>query len=149
MSFLSKPSRTRKTFSKTEDFLLIKAIQIYGDFSWKDISRLIPGRTPRQCRERWTNYLNPDVLKKEWEKEEDDLLISLINKNGKKWSNFLEFFPGQSYSNIKNRWYSFLQNIYISNNNEKNENSSPEIDLNSSSFNIEWNYDPIEINIDC
>jgi len=40
---------------------------------WNEISEKLPGRTDVQCRARWKNHLQPDLVKGPWTKEEDDL----------------------------------------------------------------------------
>jgi len=34
-------------------------------------------RTPRQCRERWINAINPSVSHEKWKLQEDHLILSL------------------------------------------------------------------------
>jgi hypothetical protein len=43
-------------------------------------------RTPKQCRERWLNHLDPKKSKDEWELKEDYILISHVRSKGKKWA---------------------------------------------------------------
>jgi len=102
--------RTRRIFSERDDFLLMIAVRCHPHSSWVQISSFVPGRTARQCRERWVNYLAPDVCQLPWSAEEDQQLLEFIEKNGKKWSQMLPLFPSRSYSNVKNRWYSVLKN---------------------------------------
>lgn len=42
---------------------------------WSLIADKIPGRIGKQCRERWSNHLDPSLMKGEWTKEEDIALI--------------------------------------------------------------------------
>ena len=109
---LKNSTRTRKMFSKIEDSILTYTINQFPDISWVEIAKFIPGRSPRQCRERWINYLSPSLNQEQWSKEEDNLLLELVKKNGKKWSLLTEYFPSRSYSNIKNRWYSTIKYLY-------------------------------------
>lgn len=43
-------------------------------------------RTPKQCRERWLNHLDPSKSKQEWELKEDYILIMHVRNKGKKWA---------------------------------------------------------------
>lgn len=43
-------------------------------------------RTLQQCREKWINYLNPNVRKTDWTLSEDIQLFSLIETFGCKWA---------------------------------------------------------------
>ena len=38
-------------------------VEMYGDRKWAAISRHLPGRIGKQCRERWTNHLRPEIDK--------------------------------------------------------------------------------------
>ena len=101
--------RTRKIFQKDEDERLINILTENPGLTWKEVSNLIKGRSPKQCRERWVNYLSPDLKKSEWLENEDRLLIQLINSIGNKWSEILNFFPNRSYSDVKNRYHSYIK----------------------------------------
>ena len=102
--------RTRKVFSFEEDMIILELKKKNKNINWNEVSNVLKNRTPRQIRDRWDNYLSPDLLFNPWSKEEDLLLSNLIEKLGLKWSIIKENFPGRSYSNVKNRWYSFLKN---------------------------------------
>ena len=38
-------------------------VEMYGDRKWAAIARHLPGRIGKQCRERWTNHLRPEIDK--------------------------------------------------------------------------------------
>jgi hypothetical protein len=61
--------------------------------------------TTRQCRERWTNYLNPTIGNIEWTPAEDQLLEEKYARIGAKWQVIAAEFPTRSKNNVKNRWY--------------------------------------------
>jgi myb proto-oncogene protein len=50
-------------------------VKLHGARNWSEISKMLPGRIGKQCRERWHNHLNPDIRKEKWTEEEDDLII--------------------------------------------------------------------------
>ncbi|MBA0839116.1 hypothetical protein Goarm_004882, partial [Gossypium armourianum] len=53
-------------------------------------------RTDVQCLHRWQKVLNPELVKGPWSKEEDELIIELVNKYGpKKWSTIAQHLPGR------------------------------------------------------
>jgi len=85
---------------------IIKECQANGTTKWADISRVIPGRTGKQCRERWNNHLNPDLRKGVFDEEEDLQLMRLHNKLGNKWSAISKLMPTRSENCLKNRWNS-------------------------------------------
>ncbi len=42
--------------------------------------------SPRDCREMWTNHLNPKISKQSWDLREDCQLFTYIKEYGCKWS---------------------------------------------------------------
>ena len=102
----------KKHFTKEEDEKLKYLVSVLGENDWAKVSQYMPGRQPRQCRERYIGYLMPSLVTAPWTKEEDELLIKKYEELGPKWVKFVQFFPGRSDSNIKNRWHKKLKNIY-------------------------------------
>jgi len=102
-------SQKRKKFSKEEDDILKRAVLEHGNVDWNLIASLLPDRSPRQCRERYKNYLAPSVLNGPWTKEEEALLEQKFSEIGAKWSRLVQYFPSRTDINIKNHWAA-LQN---------------------------------------
>ena len=50
------------------------------------VAQQLPGRTGKQCRERWHNHLDFDIRKDAWSLEEDRKLLELQRKYGNKVS---------------------------------------------------------------
>jgi hypothetical protein len=69
---------------------------------WSLVARLVPGRTDVQCRERYMNVLNPDVVAyKEWTGKDDRRLVDLAAQHtqadGKvRWSAVAASMPGRT-----------------------------------------------------
>jgi hypothetical protein len=59
---------------------------------------------PRQCRERYQNYLNPELRNDSWTLEEDTLLENKCDELGPKWSRIAKFFENRSDNALRNRW---------------------------------------------
>jgi hypothetical protein len=76
---------------------------------WEGIARRLPGRTARQCRERWANYSAPSVRSDPWTEEEDRMILDKVNEVRFSWSVIARSFNGRSDNDIKNRWYSHLK----------------------------------------
>jgi len=87
-----------------EDCLLREAVEQNGTKSWNVISSCVPGRTGKQCRERWLGQLSPNVSKNHWSLSEDMQLINCQKFHGNKWSTISKFLPGRSPISVKNRW---------------------------------------------
>lgn len=94
-------------WTKDEDDILKEAISKHGTNNWSLISNEIPGRTGKQCRERWLNQLNPSLNKEHWLPHEDSVLTHYQALYGNCWSKISRFLPGRSPNSVKNRW-SFL-----------------------------------------
>ena len=64
-----EPSSTgtqRKQWSNAEDTLVRQLVQAHGTRSWTLVAQHLPGRTGKQCRERWHNHLDHDIRKDAW-----------------------------------------------------------------------------------
>ena len=108
----------RHKFSQEEDIKLNKLVSLYGPRKWDQIALSMPGRSGRQCRDRFHNYLNPSLVNGPWTKEEDELLEKKVYELGQHWNKIVKVFKGRSTNNIKNRWYTYIckqkrnQNIF-------------------------------------
>lgn len=69
----------------------------------------IEGRTGKQCRERWHNHLNPDIVKETWTAEEESKIFELQNQLGNRWSEIATYLPGRTDNSIKNCFYSAIR----------------------------------------
>lgn len=66
-------------------------------------------RTPKQCRERWLNHLDPNKSKQEWELKEDYILITHVRNKGKKWAEISKMLKNRrNEHSIKNRFKSLV-----------------------------------------
>ncbi|EAX97362.1 Myb-like DNA-binding domain containing protein [Trichomonas vaginalis G3] len=98
-------------WSPKEDENLKKAISTKrGPISWDEIAKFVPGRSPKQCRERWTYRLCPNVNKAPFERWEDEFIIIEREKIGNRWTEIAAKLPGRTSCAIKNRWYTVLKN---------------------------------------
>lgn len=128
----SSHNSKRKLFTKEEDKLLTTAAISFQYESWNKIAKFVPGKTPKQCRDRWVNYLQPSLNFEPWSNSEDQLLVSLVNTHGTHWSKMKKNFPNRSTNSIKNRWYWLLKN----NINAVPIDNTMICDLNNTSSNI-------------
>jgi hypothetical protein len=76
--------------------------------NWNQIARMMPGRTARQVRERYKNYLSPRLNNSSWTETEDELLRQKFAEHGPRWAVLKNFFPGRTDVNVKNRWATLL-----------------------------------------
>ena len=91
-------------FTPEEDERLTLIVKQFGESNWKMIAEQMGTRNCRQCRERWKNYLSPNVCKDPWTPQEDTLLQEKYKEYGSQWSLIAKFFPSRTDVNLKNRW---------------------------------------------
>ena len=97
------PNANRR-FTPVEDQKLQELVGQFGARRWRRIAQFMPGRTSRQCRDRYCNYLTPEFYNMKWTQEEDALLYQKFQELGSQWAKMTQFFPGKNANNIKNRW---------------------------------------------
>lgn len=146
---------TRKKFTELDDIKLIQIVNQMEKPDWKEISNLMIKWTPRQCRDRYNNYLSPKVQNKKWTKEEDQVLLEKYSIYGPKWSFLTQFFKNRAAVNIKNHYAKlFLKKEKsgdVDNNNDKNKkndffslpnkmNHKYDIEIDDLKFDMEHDY---------
>jgi hypothetical protein len=109
ITFERPTSRTGK-WGEDEVIKLKKAIEIHGDKNWGTIAVLVPGRTKRQCLDRWHETLNPSIdltagRAGEWREYEDLQLKNSVQMHGDEdWVAVALLIPGRTKVQCRNRW---------------------------------------------
>ena len=98
-----RPLSKKNKFTREEDEKLKSLIEEFGTQEWAKIAALIPGRTSRQCRDRWSNYIDPKISTKPWTSTEDMELLKRYAEIGSHWRILANCFPGRSINNVRNR----------------------------------------------
>lgn len=98
-----KKAHGKKKFTHEEDQLIMSMYDKIGN-KWKIIASRIPGRSARQCRERWRYYLSPSINRQEWSQEEDSLLMAKYELIGPKWATIAMCFMNRTDVDLKNRY---------------------------------------------
>jgi hypothetical protein len=100
---LQATKKYRYVFTRQEDVILEQLVERFGFSSWDVIAAQLPGRSSRQCRERWFTYLAPEINRTPWSTDEDALLFDLMQIHGTKWGAIAGFFCNRTQNNVKNR----------------------------------------------
>jgi hypothetical protein len=113
-----KHTLSRRSFTGEEDAQLLAILGPTEFVSWEAIAEQIPGRTARQCRERWKHYLSGNRIKTPWSAEESRLLYEKMQTIGPKWTRIAIFFPGRTDIEVKAYWmqhFACLSSLHIRN----------------------------------
>ena len=94
------PQKTPWTFD--EDNLLKALVAERGQKQWQEIANEInknlgnSKREGKQCRERWINFLSPDIRREPWTPNEDLLLLDTHQKIGNQWAQIAKEIRGRT-----------------------------------------------------
>jgi myb proto-oncogene protein len=97
-------------WSEDEDSKLMDAVQTQGGNYWGAIAALVPGRTKRQCKNRWSDVLDPFIdrangRKGRWTSDEDSKLKDAVQTHGgKEWAAISALVPGRTKRQCNSRW---------------------------------------------
>jgi hypothetical protein len=79
-------------------------MKTYGADDWVAVASAVGGKTVRQCKERWWNYLAPELNSGDWTLEDDQLLLQKFRELGNKWVRIAKCFPNRTDTMVKNRF---------------------------------------------
>ena len=105
-------------WSQEEDYYLIELIE-KDQIPWSQIAKILNQefhenlsiRNSKACKERWNNYLNPNIKKGKFTSKEDLLLIKGFLDFGKKWKSIKQYLPDRTEGAIKNRCKAILRKM--------------------------------------
>lgn len=72
-------------WTNIEDEVLKASVAKYGLNQWARVSSLLARKTAKQCKARWTEWLDPTIRKVEWTREEDEKLLHLAKLMPTQW----------------------------------------------------------------
>jgi hypothetical protein len=111
---IDQTTKQKGKWTEEEDGKLIRAAEKFAVTRWKAIAALIPGRTKKQCWNRWQYALDPSIVRTtertgRWLPEEDDKLVGAVEKhNGKNWDAIATLVPSRTKRQCMDRWHKVL-----------------------------------------
>lgn len=106
-----RPGLVKGPWSRQEDEQVQGWVQLNGPNDWAGCAASVIGRSAKQCRERWTNTLDPNIKKGDWTELEDNIIFREYRVRGPKWTEIAKLLPGRSENATKNRFYSTLRKV--------------------------------------
>jgi hypothetical protein len=98
-----------KRFQPVDDQLLKTLVKRHPSDSWALIASHFPGRTQRQCRERWKHHMSGERYQEPWTPEEESMLWQKFEEFGPKWTRLANFFDGRTDLELKVKWTSLYE----------------------------------------
>jgi hypothetical protein len=95
-------------FSPEEDEALRHLIGRFGTSDWTTVAHFMGGRSPRQCRHRYNNYLTGHHQPQAWTEAEDRIIVQQFRELGPKWAYISKLMTGRTGNDVKNRWHKHL-----------------------------------------
>ena len=103
-------------WTKDEDLYLIHlSLSLPKKKKWKEISKRLSKlssrkKSPKQCRQRFMNVLNPLSNHDRFTEKEDHQLLSLYSEHGPHWSLLQrKYMTTRTTDSLKNRFYSIMR----------------------------------------
>lgn len=87
-------------WKNTEDEVLKAAVMKYGLNQWSRISSLIVRKSAKQCKERWYEWLDPNIKKTEWTRDEEEKLLHLAKMFPCQWKTIGSIIGRTAYQSM-------------------------------------------------
>ncbi|XP_060928364.1 snRNA-activating protein complex subunit 4 [Limanda limanda] len=99
------PSLKKGMWTKQEDQLLLRAVSRHGEKNWWKIRLEVPGRTDCACRDRYIDCLKSGMKRGAFDKQEQELLLQLVEKHGVgRWAKIAAEIPQRYDAQCLREW---------------------------------------------
>ena len=94
----SSSRKKTRSWTEYEDQRLLAGIHRFGTDNWLIVANFVGnGRTRAQCSQRWIRGLDPRISKDKWSKEDEELLLRLVEQYGTKcWTRIAQEMGNRS-----------------------------------------------------
>jgi len=95
-------------WKKREDDLLLNAIKEIGPCKWSRVAEFVPGKTAKQCCDRWRIHMNGKSGKNKFNSEDDAVLEKAVREMGHDWTLVAEAVAGKTERQCRDRYKNYL-----------------------------------------
>lgn len=96
-------------FTNNDDQRLKDFVSKFGIEDWTKISMLMKNKSAKQCKDRWSNYLDPAYSHSPWTEEEDNLLLLMYEEMGSQWTLMSSHFEKKTPGEIRFRYLKLMR----------------------------------------
>tara|TARA_B100001094_G_scaffold100626_1_gene96787 strand:- start:1081 stop:2028 length:948 start_codon:yes stop_codon:yes gene_type:complete len=103
-----KNSTSYQQWKKHEDDLLEEAVRKNGKCTWSQISDMVPGKTGKQCCDRWRVHLKGATGRNVWGKQDDAALEKAVHELGHNWTLVARAVTGKTNRQCRDRYKNYV-----------------------------------------
>lgn len=98
----------KQKFTPLDDKRLMDLVLQYGQ-KWEVIAKKMNNKNSRQVKDRYINYLAPNIKSGAWSSQEEAKLMSLFLEIGPHWKKIASFLDGRTEVDTKNHFKMMLR----------------------------------------
>jgi len=105
--FMTIKIRRNNVWSKEEDEKLLFITSQSKEKNWIEAADFIRTKNPSQCSARYKR-IRPGLIKGPWSKEDDILILKLVEVYGRNWTEISKQIPTRNGKQIRDRYLNYL-----------------------------------------